>query len=79
MKCPKCGVEYSDKVCRIHIKTCNPEPVKENPQDTKKESTKKRDMLKEELDRKNIPYHANAKNEYLMKLINESKEDKEAV
>ena len=28
MKCIKCGVEYSERVCRIHEKICKTEPIK---------------------------------------------------
>lgn len=34
MKCPKCGVEYSDKVCKIHKLSC-----KGNSEELKKEYT----------------------------------------
>lgn len=48
MKCVKCGVEYSDSVCRIHVQTC--EPIKKETKKSniieEKELSKRDLMLK---------------------------------
>ncbi len=84
MKCEFCGIELTSKIYKIHVGICRErhatkEPIKTA---TKKEELKavepdpkiQRGLMKAELDAKGISYHANAKNDYLMKLINESKE-----
>ncbi len=77
MICDKCGKDFSESVYRIHVKSCNPEtPVEDKKKRSKKdpEIDIQRGLLKAELDRKGIKYHANAKYNYLLKLVEESKE-----
>ncbi len=82
MKCGRCGIELSEKVYLVHIKICEERAIvrgecgekKTNNPRKSKELNIQRGLLKAELDRKGIKYHANAKYDYLLKLVNESKE-----
>ncbi len=75
MKCEKCGAELVPKIYAIHITRCTAKPklakVKKDP-----ELNIQRGLLKAELDAKGISYYPNAKTEHLLKLVNESKEEK---
>ncbi len=79
MKCEKCGKEWSASVYQIHRNICKGTIVvieEKKPKRSRKdpEVDIQRGLLKAELDRKGIKYHANAKYDYLLKLVNESKE-----
>lgn len=79
MKCEKCGIELSFKIYKIHVGLCKAEPKATStemgePTVTKEEINYQRELMKAELDAKGIKYALNAKNTYLYKLTQESKE-----
>lgn len=57
MICPKCGVEYSDKVCKIHISNCKGVEVVENHEELKEQA----EELQEEIEESEEEIRAKAK------------------